>query len=358
MAMNSTVLRAPTRIAVAIGSLCLLSGTCVQYAQAAGPDGLVDGILSIMPSSAVFSGPFALTAMLSFGAFAALGVGLILHRNSPEPASNAVASRGAGNLRQRKTDDIEQKLDRELVKILRLIRSHLQTSGAYSDSLTLAQKNLPRATPEQVRMTVEALILENEKMRSKAKELDERLEQARGQIERLRSNLAEAEEISMKDALTGLANRRSFDSSLQREIGEALDAPRPLCLVMGDIDHFKRINDNFGHLVGDAVLKRFAELLTKSVGTNDIVARYGGEEFAVIMPGVYTDYAKVLTEGIRRNLESKKWVATDAGQLLGTVTASFGITELREGDDPESIVRRADAKLYEAKCSGRNRVVA
>jgi diguanylate cyclase len=127
---------------------------------------------------------------------------------------------------------------------------------------------------------------------------------------------------------------------------------------MGDIDHFKRINDTFGHLVGDAVLKRFAELLAKSVGANDVVARFGGEEFAIILPGMKLSQALATTESIRRALESKKWVATDGGQRLGTVTASFGIAELSVNDDPESIVRRADEKLYEAKCSGRNKVIA
>jgi diguanylate cyclase len=225
--------------------------------------------------------------------------------------------------------------------------------------LTQAHKSLQSiTTPEQVRLTVEALILENEKMRNKAKDLDQRLEQARGQIDSLRSNLAEAEEISMKDPLTSLSNRRSFDQALQREISEAQKNRSQLCLIMGDIDHFKRINDTFGHLVGDAVLKRFAELLAKSAGVNDTVARFGGEEFALILPGVGADQAKAIAEGIRRTLESKKWVATDGGLKLGTVTASFGVSEMRPDDEPEDLVRRADGKLYEAKCAGRNKVIA
>jgi diguanylate cyclase len=305
--------------------------------------------------------PLAVAVILSFGAFVLVGVGLALSAGTAESrrASQRMAARSGNAPATRRTDSVEKHLDQELVRILGLIRSHLKVNGAYGDTLTLAQKNLPRlATPEQVRVTVEALILENEKMRDKTKDLDQRLEQARSQIERLRSNLAEAEEISMKDPLTALNNRRSFDASLQKEISEAHANKQPLCLVLGDIDLFKRINDSFGHLVGDAVLKRFADLLAKSVRPDDVVARYGGEEFAIILPGMSIDRARAMTESIRRSLESKKWVATDGGQKLGTVTASFGISELQAGDDPESLVKRADSKLYEAKCAGRNRVVA
>ncbi len=337
-------------LGLALGILWVLSANPALAA----PDGAVPWLPSFM------SDPLPFTAVVSLGAFTFLGLGVAVGGALRNEASNASGgAEGTLTRRERRTDQVERHLDQELGRILGLIRSHLQASGSYSATLNQAQKSLQSiTTPEQVRLTVEALILENEKMRNKAKDLDQRLEQARGQIDSLRSNLAEAEEISMKDPLTSLSNRRSFDQALQREISEAQENRSPLCLIMGDIDHFKRINDTFGHLVGDAVLKRFAELLAKSAGVNDTVARFGGEEFALILPGVGADQAKAIAEGIRRTLESKKWVATDGGLKLGTVTASFGVSELRSDDDPEDLVRRADSKLYEAKCAGRNKVVA
>lgn len=335
-------------VSVFAAVLVLLSSSIAARAAPSGPlsmSWLPDGLTDPLPMSAA----------LSFVAFACVGLGVAMGGLLSPPVATVTAGRGG----QRRTDAIDKHIDEEIGRILGIIRSHLEASGSYSNSLTEAHKTLKRiTTPEQLRLTVEALILENESMRNKAKDLDHRLEQARGQIERLRSNLAEAEEISLKDPLTSLANRRSFDQSLRKEIEEAQDKRRGLCLVMGDIDHFKRINDTFGHLVGDAVLKRFAELLSKSVSGNDVVARFGGEEFAIILPGVQLGQALAAAEGIRRTLESKKWVATDGGQRLGTVTASFGVAELHSFDDPDSLVRRADEKLYEAKCAGRNRVVA
>ena len=350
----------PVSVRAISGSLFAAAVCLVSMTLAANAATDVDLVLNWFPFG--LGDPLPVSAALSFGAFAFVGLGLAVGGSGgskQERAAAAKAAAAAARPNGRKSDGVEKHIHQELGRILGLIRSHLQASGSYSNSLTEAQKSLQRiTTPEQLRLTVEALILENEKMRHKAKDLDQRLDQARGQIEMLRSNLAEAEEISLKDALTSLANRRSFDQTLRKEIEEAQDKGRNLCLVMGDIDHFKRINDTFGHLVGDAVLKRFAELLAKSVGVNDVVARFGGEEFAIIFPGMKLNQAAAATEAIRRSLESKKWVATDGGQRLGTVTASFGVAELHQSDDSETIVRRADEKLYEAKCSGRNKVVA
>ena len=125
----------------------------------------------------------------------------------------------------------------------------------------------------------------------------------------------------------------------------------------GRLDRFKAINDTFGHQIGDEILKMFAKLLSSNVKGRDTVARFGGEEFAIILPETELDDADRLTENIRSQLESKELAVNTSGQPIGKITASFGIAQLDERDDADTLVKRADARLYEAKCAGRNRVV-
>ena len=172
------------------------------------------------------------------------------------------------------------------------MQSYIEAGEKYSVSLAEAGKNLPKiATPEEVGIIVKFLIAENAKMQNEAGDLRERLEQKQSQIEELCSNLAEAQEMGMTDPLTSLSNRRGFDATLAKEIAEARARAAALCLVMVDLDNFKKINDDFGHLVGDEILKMFAAILRDNVGSHDSVARYGGEEFAIILPETELDDA-------------------------------------------------------------------
>jgi diguanylate cyclase len=301
--------------------------------------------------------PFALARNISLIALSFVGVGLggiqILARGTrkAKPAES-----------QKLSKDLERtglKLDGELGGIIKLVQSHLRVNSEFSESLDRAHRDLPiAATSEQVRMTVQFLISENEKMQRDSQELKRSLEQSRSQIQELRSNLAQAQELGMRDSLTELRSRRFFDVSIETEIEEAHAQRSPLSLVMADIDHFKRVNDTFGHPIGDQVLKGFSSLVLNNVKGRDIVARYGGEEFALILPQTDLEGAQRLTEQIRTQLESKRWTVKRDGQPIGKLTASFGIAQLALGEDSERLIRRADAKLYEAKNLGRNRVVA
>jgi diguanylate cyclase len=249
------------------------------------------------------------------------------------------------------------QLESEAATILKLIHSYVDASEGYSNTLAQAHKNLPAlAAAEPVRIIVKYLIAENEKMQRDAADLKTNLERSKSQIATLRCSLAEAEEMSLSDALTAVGNRRCFDVNLAKEVSDARTNGTELCLVMGDIDHFKRINDTFGHLVGDEILKMFARLLTASVTERHTVARYGGEEFVIILPETELEDAKALTERIRSELECKKLAINKSGEQLGTVTASFGIAALTARDTCAKLVERADDRLYEAKRTGRNRL--
>lgn len=250
------------------------------------------------------------------------------------------------------------RLDTQAAGILELVRTYQEAGDRYSIKLAQADKSLALATREQIGVIVKFLLAENAKMQQEAGELRNRLDQSRTQIDKLRANLAEAEEIGLRDPLTSLSNRRCFDASLARELADAKARGLPLCLVMGDIDNFKKINDLYGHQIGDEILKTFAAVLTDNMHARDTVARYGGEEFAIILPETHIESARQLTERVRRKVESLQLAVAESGKQIGTVTASFGIAELTPGDDAEALIQRADHKLYEAKCGGRNRVAA
>ncbi|ODA66433.1 putative diguanylate cyclase YdaM [Methyloligella halotolerans] len=152
------------------------------------------------------------------------------------------------------------------------------------------------------------------------------------------------------DALTGLSNRMSFDRRLLLEIARADRYDTPLSLIIFDIDHFKQINDQHGHQVGDTVLTELSGLFAERLRKTDFLARWGGEEFAVIVPHGELEAAVTLAETLRQA------VAEGTFSSGGDVTCSFGVAELEPGDKPETLLARADAALYAAKLNGRNRV--
>jgi diguanylate cyclase (GGDEF)-like protein len=156
-----------------------------------------------------------------------------------------------------------------------------------------------------------------------------------------------------QDALTKVANRAELDRALVKFISSHLDRNLPCSLVLADIDHFKSINDTYGHQAGDEALKTFAAVLKRSCRTGDVVARYGGEEFALLCADCDNASATARAEKIRREI-----AAVEHDSLGGTsFTSSFGVTEIQQGDSPETMIRRADRALYEAKEMGRNMVV-
>jgi diguanylate cyclase (GGDEF)-like protein len=154
------------------------------------------------------------------------------------------------------------------------------------------------------------------------------------------------------DPLTDLANRRYFQEILIRSLSFAARKNSPLSLVMADLDHFKSVNDRYGHDQGDQVLIAFSRLLKEHSRTEDLPARFGGEEFLVLLPGTNLQEADVFAERIRLRLMEIRFQPGPE-----RITASFGVTSSTRGDTPESLIKRVDTALYQAKGAGRNRVV-
>ena len=171
----------------------------------------------------------------------------------------------------------------------------------------------------------------------------------------LEAALEEIRELTITDSLTGCFNRRHLDLKLVEEVLRSHRARHPLCLFVCDLDHFKRVNDTFGHPAGDEVLRGAAAVLRREVRERiDWVARYGGEEFVIVLPNTGLAEAMLIAERMRRAIEES---ACEHGGREIRVTASFGVTQCRVNDDGESLLARADAMLYRAKAAGRNRVV-
>jgi two-component system cell cycle response regulator len=175
--------------------------------------------------------------------------------------------------------------------------------------------------------------------------------------ERLRDIVTSAVELSITDPLTGLYNRRYLDAHLASMVARAGATAKSVCVLLFDIDHFKGVNDTYGHDAGDDVLRDFADRLRRGVRGIDLVARYGGEEFVLVMPETDASFAGTVAERLRRDVEQVPF-ATKGGARL-PVTVSIGLAEWRGlSDNAEGLVKRADQALYAAKRSGRNRVVA
>ncbi|MCP5116421.1 MAG: GGDEF domain-containing protein [bacterium] len=163
------------------------------------------------------------------------------------------------------------------------------------------------------------------------------------------------EELTVTDNLTGLANRRSLTENLARHLARYRRNGRPFSVLMLDLDHFKSVNDRYGHLAGDAVLCQFATCLSESIRTVDFAARYGGEEFTVILFETGRPDTWESAERIRARVEQMR-VEVEPAMVLA-VTASIGIAEACAADvEPDDLLRRSDAALYQAKQAGRNRV--
>lgn len=160
-------------------------------------------------------------------------------------------------------------------------------------------------------------------------------------------------EMAMKDKLTGINNRHAFDPASQQVIKTAYRNKDPLSIVLVDIDHFKNINDNHGHLVGDQVIVRVAKILQSHLRASDLLCRWGGEEFMILLPKCDIEHAQVLTEKIRLQIEYAEIMIE--GKNI-SITASFGVTQYTRAESQIELVERVDKALYKAKSLGRNRV--
>ncbi len=213
-------------------------------------------------------------------------------------------------------------------------------------------------TVESLANAVATLTAETARAGERNRALEQQLAASTARITRLKDSLAEVKLTATTDSLTGLPNRKAFDTRLRKAATRARADGTALSLLMIDVDHFKRFNDTHGHQVGDLVLRLVGRLLGANVKGRDTAARYGGEEFAVILAGADLRAGVTVAGQMRAELDGKRLVNRGSGEGLGGVTVSVGIAQLRPGEHASDLVSRADAALYRAKHLGRNRVCA
>jgi len=176
--------------------------------------------------------------------------------------------------------------------------------------------------------------------------------------DRLRASVKQTIELAVTDPLTGLSNRRYLDNHLNVLFNRSMARGRPLSILITDIDRFKQVNDTYGHDGGDQVLKEFANRVRSTVRGADLACRFGGEEFVVVMPDTSPEVAAAVAERLRAAIENAPFLLKSSGETLN-ITASFGISSrIASIITPDQLMKQADLALYEAKNTGRNRVVA
>ena len=249
-----------------------------------------------------------------------------------------------------------RKVAEGMRKVMAEMSASAQEAGDQTDRFGDSLARFSSAAATEAVPTPEALgdvMAHTQGMREAMGQLRERLAASQAEIEQLRSEVDRARNEALVDALTGLPNRRAFDKLLVES--QAAGGPMD-CLLVTDIDHFKRINDSFGHLFGDTVLRVVSQALRACVHPPQMAARVGGEEFAIYVPGAGADHARQLAERIRLTIAGSRIRRKDSQESIGQVTVSLGVAARLPGESNDAWFERADRALYVSKANGRNRV--
>ncbi len=253
-------------------------------------------------------------------------------------------------------EKINSNLLRLIDQIASTVNATSKKASAARDKFKVKLNEIKIAEKEKnLKSILLGVIFETTQLAEVTNALKNQLDNANKEMKQLRSELDHVREASNTDGLTGLLTRRAFDMALEEVVNSA--ANKNACLAILDIDRFKLINDNFGHLVGDKVLKYFATLLKKYRAEHHHIARYGGEEMAIIMPNTTLIEAFNLIEQIRREVENSVLKYKGDTETIGKVTVSAGIASFKVTDTAYTFIDRADTALYKAKETGRNKVV-
>lgn len=255
-------------------------------------------------------------------------------------------------------DDSARKVQAVASEIVELIRGAGIAHKEYNQQLIKQSDTFSSASDlDQVKKIISELVTDTRRMIDENHKLEEKLHDSAHELQQMRNDVVHLQKETLRDTLTGIANRRAFDNELQIRASESVERARPLCLIMIDIDHFKTFNDTYGHPVGDQVLRLVARTLEEGLRSTEMLSRYGGEEFAVIVPNIKLRDAEKVAQRLRERIAVKDIVNQSKNEKLGRLTISLGISQLEAGEPLSEFIDRADRALYKAKEAGRNTVM-
>ncbi|NNM01529.1 MAG: diguanylate cyclase [Gammaproteobacteria bacterium] len=278
-----------------------------------------------------------------------------------EPFDEAFIARLHADYFEAPEKEALQAAHRSLRAMAETIMSSLTKAGgqvaAYEASLNEHAAEMSADMPaDKLHGMVESLISSTRDMQTGTESLSRDLEESKREAETLREELQQARHEALTDPLTGLANRAGFDQFVAELRADDDMAEQRHALLIADIDKFKSVNDNYGHLLGDKVIKLIADTLKNMTKGKDMASRFGGEEFVLLLPATTVDGAETLAEMIRSAVEKARVVKPKTGESVGQITISLGVTDLSLDEDLDAVIERADKALYFAKNNGRNRV--
>jgi diguanylate cyclase len=247
-----------------------------------------------------------------------------------------------------------KKVFSEIIGAIKTTHHHFSASENHLESIN--ESIVPNLSEADLEKIVKQIKNEIKRLESTNGSFKDQLQQAANEIDQLKSKMAQYREEALKDPLTRIDNRRGFEKKLKKAIAQANTDETSLCLVIADIDYFKKVNDTHGHLVGDNVLRMVAATIKDSTKGKDMAARIGGEEFAILLPDTPFDGAMKLANDMRLAFERLDLKKKSTGESLGKITLSFGVANYKKGEVAEDFVNRADEALYKSKNSGRNKV--
>ncbi|MFN0025354.1 MAG: GGDEF domain-containing protein [Parvularculaceae bacterium] len=255
--------------------------------------------------------------------------------------------------------DLIQRFEDEMLKIADVVETTGANASGNSEKLRFLSTELKRSASGNpaIGALMDSVLSVAKSVREANERLEDQLAKSSDEVVTLRRNIENIQQEAMLDPLTGVKNRKTFDTEVTRLVREAGEAGEPLALIMADVDHFKLFNDRWGHQTGDHVLRLVADVMNANIKGQDVLARYGGEEFVIILPGTTLTNAVMLADRIRRAVESRRLKKRRTDEDLGLLTLSMGASVLRWNDTPETLIERADSLLYAAKRAGRNRVM-
>jgi diguanylate cyclase len=240
-----------------------------------------------------------------------------------------------------------------LNEVIGLANRASQDAQDFGTTVHAFAQNALDASVANLRQLIETLVQESQMMAERSEYVRGRMRLSAEKIEDLERNLQDAMREANVDCLTGLANRKAYETTARRLAGAAMNDGDDLSLLLVDIDHFKRVNDTWGHPTGDDVLRHVSGVIRNEVRGGDFASRYGGEEFAVLLPHTGKASAASVAENIRQAI-AKAPVALPVVPPIGYITVSIGGASYEIGEPLSEWISRADSALYSAKRGGRN----